>query len=131
MNSLIINTQVGEYFSFNVFEMFFSFVCSQVDVFGFGADSNRNWSHYFEVLKNKKYGTGPHSGTNEYRVLKQLANEKTVKLYKGSWSLSDFEMSWNIFLNQKSIQKAKPVIFLQTNNPERLKKEIINKPCKA
>uniref|UniRef100_A0A3Q2CX78 CMP-N-acetylneuraminate-beta-galactosamide-alpha-2,3-sialyltransferase 1-like n=1 Tax=Cyprinodon variegatus TaxID=28743 RepID=A0A3Q2CX78_CYPVA len=59
-------------------------VCDEVDVFGFGADSNRNWSHYFEVLKNKKYGTGPHSGTNEYRVLKQLANEKTVKLYKGS-----------------------------------------------
>lgn len=60
------------------------FVCFQVNVFGFGADSNGNWSHYFEVLKNKKYGTGPHSGSNEYTVLKQLASEKTVKLHKGS-----------------------------------------------
>ncbi|XP_036001445.1 CMP-N-acetylneuraminate-beta-galactosamide-alpha-2,3-sialyltransferase 1 isoform X2 [Fundulus heteroclitus] len=59
-------------------------ICDEVDVFGFGADSNGNWSHYFEVLKNKKYGSGIHSGTNEYTVLKQLANEKTIKLYKGS-----------------------------------------------
>ncbi|XP_008419585.1 CMP-N-acetylneuraminate-beta-galactosamide-alpha-2,3-sialyltransferase 1-like isoform X2 [Poecilia reticulata] len=59
-------------------------VCDEVHVFGFGADSNRNWSHYFEVLKNKNYRTGPHSGSNEYTILKQLASEKTVTLYKGS-----------------------------------------------
>ncbi|KAM4725049.1 LOW QUALITY PROTEIN: CMP-N-acetylneuraminate-beta-galactosamide-alpha-2,3-sialyltransferase 1-like [Anableps anableps] len=58
-------------------------ICDEVHVFRFGADSNGNWSHYFEVLKNKNYRTGLHSGTNEYSVLKQLASEKTIKLYKG------------------------------------------------
>uniref|UniRef100_M4AD31 CMP-N-acetylneuraminate-beta-galactosamide-alpha-2,3-sialyltransferase 1 n=1 Tax=Xiphophorus maculatus TaxID=8083 RepID=M4AD31_XIPMA len=59
-------------------------ICDEVHVFGFGADSNGNWSHYFEVLKKKNYRTGPHSGTNEYAILKRLASEQTVTLYKGS-----------------------------------------------
>uniref|UniRef100_A0A3Q2PXH2 CMP-N-acetylneuraminate-beta-galactosamide-alpha-2,3-sialyltransferase 2 n=1 Tax=Fundulus heteroclitus TaxID=8078 RepID=A0A3Q2PXH2_FUNHE len=58
-------------------------VCDEVHVFGYGADSDGNWSHYFEVLTNKNLKTGPHPGNHEYNILQQLANEKTVQLYKG------------------------------------------------
>ncbi|XP_019211105.2 CMP-N-acetylneuraminate-beta-galactosamide-alpha-2,3-sialyltransferase 1-like [Oreochromis niloticus] len=33
-------------------------MCDEVSVFGFGADSEGNWSHYFEILRNKKLKTG-------------------------------------------------------------------------
>uniref|UniRef100_A0A3Q2PZS3 CMP-N-acetylneuraminate-beta-galactosamide-alpha-2,3-sialyltransferase 1-like n=1 Tax=Fundulus heteroclitus TaxID=8078 RepID=A0A3Q2PZS3_FUNHE len=58
-------------------------ICDEVHVFGFGADSDGNWSHYFELLRNKKLKTGQHPGHHEYAVLEQLANEKIIKFYKG------------------------------------------------
>uniref|UniRef100_A0A3Q2CXY3 CMP-N-acetylneuraminate-beta-galactosamide-alpha-2,3-sialyltransferase 1-like n=1 Tax=Cyprinodon variegatus TaxID=28743 RepID=A0A3Q2CXY3_CYPVA len=59
-------------------------ICDEVHVFGFGADSDGNWSHYFEELKNKKLKTGQHPGHHEYDIIQRLANEKTVTFYKGS-----------------------------------------------
>lgn len=59
-------------------------ICDEVHVFGYGADHDGNWSHYFEVLRNKKFRTGQHPGQHEYAIIKQLAKEKTVMFYKGS-----------------------------------------------
>uniref|UniRef100_A0A3Q3A3V2 CMP-N-acetylneuraminate-beta-galactosamide-alpha-2,3-sialyltransferase 1 n=1 Tax=Kryptolebias marmoratus TaxID=37003 RepID=A0A3Q3A3V2_KRYMA len=58
-------------------------MCDEVHVFGFGADSDGNWSHYFEVLRNKKLKTGNHPGQQEFAVLEELANQKTIKFYRG------------------------------------------------
>uniref|UniRef100_A0A3B4FED4 ST3 beta-galactoside alpha-2,3-sialyltransferase 1 n=1 Tax=Pundamilia nyererei TaxID=303518 RepID=A0A3B4FED4_9CICH len=38
------------------------YLCDEVDVFGFGADKNGNWNHYYEQIKNKRLKTGQHPG---------------------------------------------------------------------
>ncbi|XP_036001448.1 CMP-N-acetylneuraminate-beta-galactosamide-alpha-2,3-sialyltransferase 1 [Fundulus heteroclitus] len=58
-------------------------ICDEVHVFGFGADSNGSWSHYWEPLKGKGFKTGPHPGQYEYAVIQKLADEKTIHFYKG------------------------------------------------
>uniref|UniRef100_M4A1W0 CMP-N-acetylneuraminate-beta-galactosamide-alpha-2,3-sialyltransferase 1 n=1 Tax=Xiphophorus maculatus TaxID=8083 RepID=M4A1W0_XIPMA len=59
-------------------------ICDEIHVFGFGADSDGNWSHYFEELTDKTLKTGSHPGIREYDIIQELAKEKTVKFYKGS-----------------------------------------------
>ncbi|KAG7257876.1 hypothetical protein CRUP_003154, partial [Coryphaenoides rupestris] len=44
-------------------------ICDEVNVFGFGADKDGNWRHYWEELVNKRFRTGHHSGGREYNVL--------------------------------------------------------------
>lgn len=70
------NKQGGNWF--NVF-----ILLSQVHVFGYGADENGNWSHYFEELKNKHLKTGLHPGSHEYDIIQQLAERKTLSFYRG------------------------------------------------
>ncbi|CAJ1054235.1 CMP-N-acetylneuraminate-beta-galactosamide-alpha-2%2C3-sialyltransferase 1-like [Xyrichtys novacula] len=57
-------------------------VCDEVSVFGFGADADGNWSHYFEKAKFERLGTGLHSGKREYRTLEQLHVEGQLKFFK-------------------------------------------------
>nr|XP_033492351.1 CMP-N-acetylneuraminate-beta-galactosamide-alpha-2,3-sialyltransferase 1-like [Epinephelus lanceolatus] len=59
-------------------------ICDEVSVFGFGADSDGNWSHYFEILTNKRLRTGPHAGAREYEVIQQLYQKKKIRFFKGS-----------------------------------------------
>ncbi|XP_054462578.1 CMP-N-acetylneuraminate-beta-galactosamide-alpha-2,3-sialyltransferase 1-like [Anoplopoma fimbria] len=59
-------------------------ICDEVHVFGFGADSDGNWSHYWEKLGNKNLKTGPHPGNEEYGVLQKLAKHQILKFHKGS-----------------------------------------------
>lgn len=58
-------------------------LCDQVSVFGFGADSDGNWSHYWEVLRNKKLRTGPHPGSAEYDMILELAQRGRLHFYRG------------------------------------------------
>ncbi|XP_029299544.1 CMP-N-acetylneuraminate-beta-galactosamide-alpha-2,3-sialyltransferase 1-like [Cottoperca gobio] len=58
-------------------------ICDEVSVFGFGADRDGNWNHYFEVLRNKKLKTGAHAGMHEYEVIQKLHKKKTISFYKG------------------------------------------------
>ncbi|KAJ0003769.1 hypothetical protein NQD34_008867 [Periophthalmus magnuspinnatus] len=58
-------------------------ICDKVSVFGFGADSDGNWSHYWEVLKNKQLRTGPHPGSAEYDLIEELARQGKLVFYKG------------------------------------------------
>ncbi|KAM9824758.1 CMP-N-acetylneuraminate-beta-galactosamide-alpha-2,3-sialyltransferase 1-like [Neosynchiropus ocellatus] len=58
-------------------------MCDQVSVFGFGADSNGNWYHYFELLRNRRLKTGPHAGTHEYNVILQLHDEDKLQFFQG------------------------------------------------
>ncbi|KAM4550660.1 CMP-N-acetylneuraminate-beta-galactosamide-alpha-2,3-sialyltransferase 1-like [Fundulus diaphanus] len=58
-------------------------ICDEVHVFGFGADSNGSWSHYWEPMKSKGFKTGPHPGQYEYAAIQKLADEKTIHFYKG------------------------------------------------
>ncbi|XP_067364158.1 CMP-N-acetylneuraminate-beta-galactosamide-alpha-2,3-sialyltransferase 1-like [Channa argus] len=58
-------------------------ICDEVSVFGFGADSEGNWSHYFERLQNKKLKTGPHAGMHEYEIVEQLYMMQKIQFFKG------------------------------------------------
>ncbi|XP_042072771.1 CMP-N-acetylneuraminate-beta-galactosamide-alpha-2,3-sialyltransferase 1 [Haplochromis burtoni] len=58
-------------------------ICDEVSVFGFGADSNGNWGHYFEEIKEQNFGTGYHPGTYEYNLIQQLHKIQKITLYKG------------------------------------------------
>ncbi|XP_042321573.1 uncharacterized protein C20orf173 homolog [Sceloporus undulatus] len=58
--------------------------CTQVSVFGFGADSDGNWHHYWE--KNHYAGafrkTGVHDANFELGLIERLATEGKVLFYK-------------------------------------------------
>ncbi|XP_037649810.1 CMP-N-acetylneuraminate-beta-galactosamide-alpha-2,3-sialyltransferase 1-like [Sebastes umbrosus] len=58
-------------------------ICDEVNVFGFGPDTDGNWNHYFEILRNKHLGTGPHAGMEEYKVIEQLHDKKIISFFKG------------------------------------------------
>ncbi|CAL8389308.1 unnamed protein product [Arctogadus glacialis] len=58
-------------------------ICDEVSVFGFGADKDGNWRHYWEELQNKHYGTGPHGGGQEYKRILELAEKQKLNFYKG------------------------------------------------
>uniref|UniRef100_A0A8C1KB65 CMP-N-acetylneuraminate-beta-galactosamide-alpha-2,3-sialyltransferase 1 n=1 Tax=Cyprinus carpio TaxID=7962 RepID=A0A8C1KB65_CYPCA len=57
-------------------------ICDQVSVFGFGADENGNWHHYFEQNKHH-HNAGNHGGSYEYSIALQLHEKKRIHLYKG------------------------------------------------
>ncbi|XP_034401381.1 LOW QUALITY PROTEIN: CMP-N-acetylneuraminate-beta-galactosamide-alpha-2,3-sialyltransferase 1-like [Cyclopterus lumpus] len=58
-------------------------ICDEVHVFGYGADSDGSWRHYWEELRNKKFKTGVHAGDVEYAKIKELAQNETIKFYRG------------------------------------------------
>ncbi|XP_067467622.1 CMP-N-acetylneuraminate-beta-galactosamide-alpha-2,3-sialyltransferase 1-like [Thunnus thynnus] len=58
-------------------------ICDEVHVFGYGADRDGNWSHYWEKLKDTKLKTGVHPGSTEYNIILQLAKQQKLKFYTG------------------------------------------------
>ncbi|KAF1381324.1 hypothetical protein PFLUV_G00152710 [Perca fluviatilis] len=58
-------------------------MCDEVSVFGYGADSDGNWSHYWEELMNKKLKTGAHPGDTEYRMIQELDEQQKLNFYTG------------------------------------------------
>uniref|UniRef100_A0A8C5EUV0 CMP-N-acetylneuraminate-beta-galactosamide-alpha-2,3-sialyltransferase 1 n=1 Tax=Gouania willdenowi TaxID=441366 RepID=A0A8C5EUV0_GOUWI len=58
------------------------YMCDKVDVFGFGADKDGNWNHYFENLRNKKLKTGNHPGDFEYNILQKLNKKKKIQFFQ-------------------------------------------------
>uniref|UniRef100_A0A8D0D234 CMP-N-acetylneuraminate-beta-galactosamide-alpha-2,3-sialyltransferase 1 n=1 Tax=Sander lucioperca TaxID=283035 RepID=A0A8D0D234_SANLU len=58
-------------------------MCDEVSVFGYGADSDGNWSHYWEKLNNKRLKTGPHPGDTEYRMIQELDDLQELRFYTG------------------------------------------------
>ncbi|XP_061641811.1 ST3 beta-galactoside alpha-2,3-sialyltransferase 8 isoform X3 [Phyllopteryx taeniolatus] len=57
--------------------------CDQVSVFGYGADRQGNWHHYWE--ENRYAGafrkTGVHSADFETQVIRRLADERKIRLH--------------------------------------------------
>nr|XP_040044984.1 CMP-N-acetylneuraminate-beta-galactosamide-alpha-2,3-sialyltransferase 2-like [Gasterosteus aculeatus aculeatus] len=58
-------------------------ICDEVHVFGFGADSDGNWSHYWEQITYKRLRTGRHPGNVEYKMIEELTKHQVLKFYKG------------------------------------------------
>ncbi|KAA8590647.1 hypothetical protein FQN60_014581 [Etheostoma spectabile] len=58
-------------------------MCDEVSVFGYGADSDGNWSHYWEKIRNKKFKTGGHPGNTEYKLIQELDQQQKLKFYTG------------------------------------------------
>ncbi|KAM9408955.1 ST3 beta-galactoside alpha-2,3-sialyltransferase 8 [Pholidichthys leucotaenia] len=74
----------GRYPSTGMLALVFALhICDQVSVFGYGADSQGNWHHYWEV--NRFAGafrkTGVHSADFETGVIHQLAKEGKISLH--------------------------------------------------
>ncbi|XP_057702636.1 ST3 beta-galactoside alpha-2,3-sialyltransferase 8 [Corythoichthys intestinalis] len=57
--------------------------CDQVSVFGYGADRQGNWHHYWEEHRHAGAfrKTGVHSADFESQVIRQLAEEGKIRLY--------------------------------------------------
>ncbi|XP_037651473.1 CMP-N-acetylneuraminate-beta-galactosamide-alpha-2,3-sialyltransferase 1-like [Sebastes umbrosus] len=58
-------------------------ICDEVHVFGFGADSDGNWSHYWEKLRYKNLKTGGHPEGLEYKVIQELDMRRKLTFYAG------------------------------------------------
>ncbi|XP_051519241.1 CMP-N-acetylneuraminate-beta-galactosamide-alpha-2,3-sialyltransferase 1-like [Myxocyprinus asiaticus] len=73
----------GRYPSTGFISLIFSLhICDQVNVFGFGADVNGYWHHYFEENKHP-LNSGNHGGSFEYSITVKLHEKKALRLYKG------------------------------------------------
>ncbi|KAK6471705.1 CMP-N-acetylneuraminate-beta-galactosamide-alpha-2,3-sialyltransferase 2-like [Huso huso] len=74
----------GRYPSTGMLAVIFALhTCDEVSVFGYGADVNGNWHHYWE---ENKYAsafrkTGVHSADFETETLKKLVEEGKIRLY--------------------------------------------------
>ncbi|XP_075968956.1 CMP-N-acetylneuraminate-beta-galactosamide-alpha-2,3-sialyltransferase 1-like [Anarhichas minor] len=58
-------------------------LCDEVHVFGFGADSDGNWSHYWTKLMDKNLKTGGHPGGEEYKMIVELSKHQILTFYTG------------------------------------------------
>ncbi|KAJ7331870.1 hypothetical protein JRQ81_014050 [Phrynocephalus forsythii] len=76
--------QHGRYPSTGLTALIFAIhVCTQVSAFGFGADSNGDWHHYWEenYLAGAFRKTRVHDGDFEFVLIKRLAAEGKVSFY--------------------------------------------------
>nr|XP_046237012.1 ST3 beta-galactoside alpha-2,3-sialyltransferase 8 [Scatophagus argus] len=78
------NERHGRYPSTGMLAIIFALhICDQVSVFGYGADQQGNWHHYWE--ENRYAGafrkTGVHSADFETQVIHQLAKEGKISLH--------------------------------------------------
>ncbi|XP_056885710.1 ST3 beta-galactoside alpha-2,3-sialyltransferase 8 [Takifugu flavidus] len=74
----------GRYPSTGMLAIIFALhICDQVSVFGYGADEQGNWHHYWE--ENRYAGafrkTGVHSAEFETQIIHNLAKEGKIRLY--------------------------------------------------
>ncbi|KAI4827272.1 hypothetical protein KUCAC02_030681 [Chaenocephalus aceratus] len=74
----------GRYPSTGMLALIFALhTCDQVSVFGYGADKQGNWHHYWE--ENRNAGafrkTGVHSADFETEIIQQLAKEGKISLH--------------------------------------------------
>jgi len=53
-----------------------------VDVFGFGANSDRKWHHYFDKTMTS-FENDSHGGDFENKTINQLHQENKILMYKG------------------------------------------------
>uniref|UniRef100_A0A672GK02 ST3 beta-galactoside alpha-2,3-sialyltransferase 1 n=1 Tax=Salarias fasciatus TaxID=181472 RepID=A0A672GK02_SALFA len=76
--------RVGSYPSTGFMALALStYFCDEVHVFGFGADRDGNWDHYFEKLQNKNLKTGGHPGSYEYTMIEKLHKKNIIQFFKG------------------------------------------------
>ncbi|XP_033986895.1 CMP-N-acetylneuraminate-beta-galactosamide-alpha-2,3-sialyltransferase 2-like isoform X1 [Trematomus bernacchii] len=75
----------GQYPSTGFLTLIFSiYMCDEVSVFGFGADSKGMWNHYFgEVHFSPRTKTGNHPGSVEAAKINELFKRKKINLYRG------------------------------------------------
>ncbi|XP_056442807.1 CMP-N-acetylneuraminate-beta-galactosamide-alpha-2,3-sialyltransferase 1-like isoform X1 [Gadus chalcogrammus] len=58
-------------------------ICDEVNVFGFGADRNGDWRHYWEKLPKPHIRTGVHGGSTEYKVIQDLKLRQKINFFTG------------------------------------------------
>uniref|UniRef100_A0A4W5P0D4 CMP-N-acetylneuraminate-beta-galactosamide-alpha-2,3-sialyltransferase 1 n=1 Tax=Hucho hucho TaxID=62062 RepID=A0A4W5P0D4_9TELE len=56
-------------------------ICDEVNVYGFGADNDGYWHHYWETLTNKWLKTGIHDGDYEYKIVMKLSKKFKLQIY--------------------------------------------------
>ncbi|XP_039861010.1 ST3 beta-galactoside alpha-2,3-sialyltransferase 8 isoform X2 [Simochromis diagramma] len=98
------NEHHGRYPSTGMLAIVFALhVCDQVSVFGYGADKQGNWHHYWE--KNQFAGafkkTGVHSADFENQIIQHLANEGKITLHLNTTTSVQTELGTNDRLAHK------------------------------
>ncbi|XP_076862162.1 CMP-N-acetylneuraminate-beta-galactosamide-alpha-2,3-sialyltransferase 1-like [Brachyhypopomus gauderio] len=80
----------GRYSSTGFIALIFALhVCDEVNVFGFGADQNGNWHHYWEknTIPSGFRKTGVHDGDQQHFIIQTLAEKGKITVFKGiTWS---------------------------------------------
>ncbi|XP_041639714.1 CMP-N-acetylneuraminate-beta-galactosamide-alpha-2,3-sialyltransferase 1-like [Cheilinus undulatus] len=58
-------------------------ICDEVRVFGFGANKDGDWNHYWAPNGFKNIKTGAHPGSFEYETIQKLAEHQIVQFFPG------------------------------------------------
>ncbi|XP_020509955.2 CMP-N-acetylneuraminate-beta-galactosamide-alpha-2,3-sialyltransferase 1 isoform X1 [Labrus bergylta] len=58
-------------------------LCDELHVFGFGADENGDWNHYWSLNAWKLIKTGGHPGAFEYQTIEKLGEHRIIRFYRG------------------------------------------------
>ncbi|XP_062846142.1 CMP-N-acetylneuraminate-beta-galactosamide-alpha-2,3-sialyltransferase 1-like [Trichomycterus rosablanca] len=58
-------------------------ICDQVNVFGFGANKEGKWLHYFEKRHRPNLNGGVHRGSAEFNILLELEKREMIHYYRG------------------------------------------------
>ncbi|XP_071229783.1 CMP-N-acetylneuraminate-beta-galactosamide-alpha-2,3-sialyltransferase 1-like [Salvelinus alpinus] len=76
----------GQYPSTGFLSLLFAMhICDKVSVYGFGADRNGNWHHYWQndYLGGEFRQTGVHDADHEHNVTMLLADKHKINIFKG------------------------------------------------
>ncbi|XP_056154758.1 CMP-N-acetylneuraminate-beta-galactosamide-alpha-2,3-sialyltransferase 1-like [Lampris incognitus] len=58
-------------------------ICDEVNVFGYGADKDGNWNHYWEVIESKHHRSAQHNRNYEYNLLTELSDHEKLQMFRG------------------------------------------------
>ncbi|XP_078688468.1 CMP-N-acetylneuraminate-beta-galactosamide-alpha-2,3-sialyltransferase 2-like [Branchiostoma floridae x Branchiostoma belcheri] len=61
-------------------------ICDEVDVYGFGADTQGLWTHYWSTSHSGKDAMGVHDTSFEELLLEKLQSEGIIKIHRGNAS---------------------------------------------
>ncbi|MBN3271309.1 SIA4A sialyltransferase, partial [Polyodon spathula] len=75
----------GRYPSTGLLTLVFAIhICDEVNVYGFGANSEGKWHHYWEDIEGGAFRqTGVHDGDYEYNITRILADIGKINFFKG------------------------------------------------
>ncbi|XP_056154766.1 CMP-N-acetylneuraminate-beta-galactosamide-alpha-2,3-sialyltransferase 1-like, partial [Lampris incognitus] len=74
----------GKYPSTGILALILSLhICDEVNVFGYGADKEGYWNHYWEVIESKHHRSFQHNRNYEYNLIEELSEQGKLQMFRG------------------------------------------------